>query len=89
MIDGADLDRFTTSQLHDRAIGFAKANGDLDWLWGLLRSIPAAEGQVGEIEDSGMDIAATVSAINSYLRADLELSEILRSRYIGYILEQQ
>src|SRR5438128_8967125 len=89
MIDRTDLEDFATSQLHDRAIGFAKANGDLDWLWGLLGSIPAAEGQVGDIEGSGMDVAATVSAINAYLRADLDLSETMRPHYIDYILEQQ
>ncbi len=89
MIGREDFDAFPTHQLREQAIGFAKANTDLDWLWHLLRSIPAAEGQVGEIEDSGMDIAATVSAINGYVRADRGLDDILRSSYIDYILEHQ
>lgn len=89
MIDRQDLESFSTSQLSEQAIGFAKANGDLDWLWRLLRSIPATEGQVGDVEDSGMDIASTVSAINGYLRADRGVSDTLRPRYIDYILEQE
>jgi hypothetical protein len=38
----------TSRDLHGRAIGTAKAEGDLDWIWHLLRSIPAAEGEVGD-----------------------------------------
>src|SRR6266567_2545007 len=63
----------TSRDLHDRAIGTAKADGDLDWLWHLLRSIPTAEDEVGDLEDSGMDMLSTVSAINGYARADRDL----------------
>lgn len=73
--------------LHDRAIGSAKAQGDLEWLWHLLRSIPAAEGEVGNLEDSGMDMASTVSALNGYARADRDLPDVLRPQYIDYLLE--
>jgi hypothetical protein len=89
MIGREDLDAFPTSQLHEQAIGFAKANGDLDWLWHLLRSIPATEGQIGEIDDPSIDVPSTVSAINGYLRADRDPSDTLRLQYIEYILEQQ
>jgi len=89
MISREDLESFPTSQLHEQAIGLAKANGDLDWLWHLLRSIPATEGQIGDIDDSGMDIASTVSAVNGYLRADRDLSDTLRPQLIDYILEQR
>lgn len=89
MIDREDLESSPTGQLQEQAIGFAKANGDLDWLWGLLRAIPATEGEVGDLEDSGMDIASTVSAINGYLRSDRSASDGLRNTYIDYILAQQ
>jgi hypothetical protein len=58
----------TSRDLHDRAIATAKAEGDLDWLWHLLRSIPTAEDEVGDLEDSAMDMPSTVSAINGYTR---------------------
>ena len=87
MITREDLETMSSRDLHDRAIGMAKAEGDLDWLWHLLRSIPAAEGEVGDLEDSGMDMVSTVSAINSYARADRDLPGTLRSRYVDYLLE--
>ena len=89
MITREDLDSLTSAQLHDRAIGSAKAGKDIEWLWHLLRSIPAAEGAVGDVDTSDMDVAATVSAINGYLRADPVVSDTLRLQYIDYLLEQQ
>ena len=77
----------TSSDLHDRAIGTAKIERDLDWLGHLLRSIPAAEGAIGDLEDSGMDIASTISAINGYARADRGLPDVLREQYVEYLLE--
>ena len=87
MIAREDLETMTSRDLHDRAIGTAKAEGDLDWLWHLLRSMPAAEGEVGDLEDSGMDMASTVSAINGYTRVDRDLPGTLRSQYVDYLLE--
>jgi len=87
VITREDLETMTSRDLHDRAIGTAKAEGDRDWLWHLLSSIPAADGKVGDLEGSGMDIASTVSAINSYTRADRDLPDTLRSQYVDYLLE--
>jgi hypothetical protein len=83
-----DLETMPSHDLHDRAIGMAKADGDLGWLWQLIRSIPAAEGEVGDLEDSDMDMASTISAINGYIRADRDLPGTLRSRYVGYLMER-
>ena len=87
MITREDLETMASDDLHDRAIGTARSEGDIDWLWHLLRSIPAAEGEVGDLEDSGMDVASTVSAINGYIRADRDLPGALRSQYVDYLLE--
>ena len=64
-----------------------KAEGDIDWLWSLLGSIPAAEGQLGELDDSGLDIAHIVSAINGYVRSDRSTEDTLRPLYVDYLLE--
>jgi len=87
VITREDLETMTSRDLQDRAIGTAKAEGDLDWLWHLLRSIPTAEDEVGDLENSGMDMPSTVSAINGYTRADRELPDTLRSQYVDYLLE--
>jgi len=87
VITREDLEAMTSRDLHDRAIGTAKAEHDLDWLQHLLRSIPAADGEIGDLEDSGMDMASTVSAINGYTRADRDLPDTLRAQYVDYLLE--
>ncbi|HET6713397.1 MAG TPA: hypothetical protein VFI59_06790 [Actinomycetota bacterium] len=87
MITRDDLESLSSHQLHDRAVDMGKAEGDIDWLWGLLGSIPAAEGQLGELDDSGLDISHIVSAINGYVRADRSTEETLRPQYVDYLLE--
>jgi hypothetical protein len=87
VITREDLETMTSRDLHDRAISTAKAEKDLDWLWHLLRSIPAAEAEIGDLEDSSMDMARTVSAINGYMRADRDLPDALRPQYVDYLLE--
>lgn len=77
----------SSRDLHDRAIGTAKVERDLDWLQHLLRSIPAAEDEIGDLEDSGMDMTGTVSAVNGYIRADRDLPDALRSQYVDYLLD--
>ena len=87
MITSEDLETLTSRQLHERAIDLAKAGGDLDWLWHLLGSIPSAEGQLGELDDSGLDVASVISEINARIRADRDAQEILRPQYVAYLLE--
>jgi hypothetical protein len=88
VITREDLEGFSTSQLHSRALDLAKSQGDIDWLWHLLGSIPATEGQLGELDDSGLDVAGLVGAINGYVRADRTAEDALRPQYIDYLLER-
>jgi hypothetical protein len=87
MITSDDLETLTSRQLHERAIDLAKVGGDLDWLWHVLGSIPSGEGQLGELDDSGLDVASVISAINTRIRVDLAAQEILRPQYVAYLLE--
>lgn len=87
MITREDLDAFSAPQLLERAVGMARAGEDIDWLWHLLGSIPATEGELGELEDSGLDIARLISAINGYVRADRSAEDVLRPQCIDYLLE--
>ncbi len=87
MITNDDLETLSSRQLHDRALDLAKAQDDVDWLWHLLGSIPATEGRLGDLDESGLDIAGLVSAINGYMRADRSAEAALRPQYIEYILE--
>lgn len=89
MISREDLGSVPSDRLHDQAIGFARANGDLEWLWRLLCAMPTTDAQVDDLEDSGMDVARTVSAINGCVRADHDLTDTLRDHYVDYLVEQQ
>ncbi len=88
MITRSDLEEMTSHQLHERAIYQAKADGDVDWLWHLLGSIPSSEGQLGDLDDSGLDVASLITAINGYTRADRSAEEMLRPQYVDYLLER-
>lgn len=82
-----DLETLSSRQLREQALQLARTGGDVDWLWSLLGSIPGAEGQLGDLEDSGLDVASLISGINGYIRADSSVEETLRSRNIEYLLE--
>jgi hypothetical protein len=87
VITREDLETLTSGDLHDRALGMARSERDLAWLHRLLRSIPAAGDELGDLEDSEMDLAGTVSAINGYVRADRDLPDVLRTQHVDYLLE--
>jgi hypothetical protein len=87
VITRSDLEEMTSHQLHERAVYQAKADGDIDWLWHLLGSIPSAEGQLGDLDDSGLDVATLITVINGYIRADGSAEETLRPQYVDYLLE--
>ena len=82
-----DLETLSSRQLREQALQLAKTDGDIEWLWSLLGSIPAAEGQLGELEGSGLDIASLIAGINGYVRGDRSVDETLRPRNIDYLLE--
>jgi hypothetical protein len=87
MITREDLETLTSHQLHEQAVSLGKSGGDIDWLWQLLGSIPGIEDQLGELDDSGLDIPAIIGAINGYVRADRTTEDTLRPQYVDYLLE--
>ena len=87
MITREDLETLSSPQLHEQAIALAKTGQDIDWLWHLLGSIPATEGQLGELDESGLDVASLISAINGYVRADRSAGDALRPQYVAYLAE--
>ena len=87
MITREDLETLSSRQLHEQAIALAKTGQDIDWLWHLLGSIPATEGQLGELDESGLDVPSLISAINGYVRADRSADDALRPQFVAYLLE--
>ena len=87
MITRADLETLSSFQLHEQALTLAKTEQDVDWLWHLLGSIPATDGQLGDLDDSGLDVAGLITAINGFTRADRSADDALRPKYVEYLAE--
>ena len=87
VITREDLETLTSPQLHEQALALAKTQQDVDWLWQLLGSIPATEGQLGDLDNSGLDVASLITAINGFTRADRSADDALRPQYVAYLAE--
>jgi hypothetical protein len=82
-----ELDALTSKELHDRATDLAKHRLDIEFLWGLLRTIPAAESAAGELDRSEVDIMKVTPLLNDLRDADEgRLADALRPFYIDYLL---
>ncbi|GGK48032.1 hypothetical protein [Nocardia camponoti] len=86
MADDQDLDSLTSKQLHDLAVRKAVRHGDLKFLWQLLKAIPAAEAEAGDVGESEADIKYVVPMLDDYIHAgDGKLAEVLRPTYLDYL----
>ena len=83
-----ELDKLSSRQLHDMAVRRAVHHLDVEFLWQLLRDIPAAEASEGHDIEAGRDItkvsAQLADAIDS---GEGDLAEALRPVYIDYLLK--
>ena len=86
MADEQDLDKLTSKELHDRAVKTAVHHGDVKFLWELLKSIPAAQAEAGDLGESSADIKYVLPMIDDYIHAgDGKIAEILRPYYLDYL----
>jgi hypothetical protein len=83
-----ELERLSSQELHDQAMDLAKSRGDVRWLWRLMKSIPAAEAAMGDVDEASMDVVSTVHAIHDFVHDDEgKLADALRPMYIEYLAE--
>jgi hypothetical protein len=84
----ADLERLSTSELHDRAVGHAERHLDLAFFWKLLRLIPAAEQAAGDEGESEYDTQFLKGLLYDAAHSgDGALGEALRPVFIEYLLK--
>jgi hypothetical protein len=85
--DGDDaLERLSTAELHDRAVGYAERHVDLKFLWSLLRVIPAAQAASGDEGEAEYDIQSSKGLIWDALHSgEGKLGEALRPLFIDYL----
>ncbi|MDQ3878237.1 MAG: hypothetical protein M3290_07805 [Actinomycetota bacterium] len=87
-MDRAELDKLSSSELHDRAVEHAKHHLDIAFLWRLIKSIPAAEAAAGDIGEAEVDVISAAQVLNDAVHAgEGDLADALRPLYIDYLAE--
>ncbi|GAD82711.1 hypothetical protein [Nocardia asteroides] len=86
MAEDEDLAKLSSKELHDRAVKTAVRRGDVKFLWDLLKAIPAAQAEAGDIGESEADIKYVLPMIDDYFHAgDGKLADVLRPTYLDYL----
>jgi hypothetical protein len=81
-----DLDSLPSRQLHDMAMRRALHHMDVEFLWKLLRAIPAAETLEGNFAEAVNDRTKISALIDDALSSgEGEVADALRPLYIEYL----
>ncbi|KAF0848583.1 hypothetical protein FNL39_1018 [Nocardia caishijiensis] len=90
MADDQDLEKLSSKELHDRAVKTAVRRGDVKFLWDLLKAIPAAQAEAGDVGESEADIKYVLPMLDDYIHAgDGKIAEVLRPTYLDYLREHR
>jgi len=83
-----ELDALSSRELHDLAVRRALRHLDVEFLWELLRAIPAAEASEGNSVEAGRDISkVTVLLSDAINSGEGEVAEALRPLYLDYLVK--
>jgi hypothetical protein len=86
MPSARDLESLTSHELHDLAVRKAMHRLDVEFLWELLRAIPAAEAMEGDEYRSTSDMTQISALISDAIGSgEGELADELRPLYIDYL----
>jgi len=81
-----ELEALSSRELHDLAVRRALRHVDVEFLWELLRAIPAAEASEGNSVEAGRDITKVTVLISDAINSGQgEVAEALRPLYIDYL----
>ena len=81
-----ELERLSTRELHDRAVGWAERHVDVKFFWRLLRAIPAAEAVSGDEGEAEYDVQFAKGLLTDALKSgEGQLGEALRPLFIEYL----
>ncbi|HEU5392222.1 MAG TPA: hypothetical protein VFV73_40670 [Streptosporangiaceae bacterium] len=80
------LDALSSRELHDLAVRRALHHLDVEFLWELLRAIPAAEASEGHANEAGRDIThLSVLLDDAVGSGEGDVAEALRPLYLDYL----
>lgn len=81
-----ELEALPSRELHDMAVRRALHHVDVEFLWELLRAIPAAEASEGHDIEAGRDITKVTALLGDALDSGKgEVAEALRPLYLDYL----
>jgi hypothetical protein len=81
-----ELDALSSRELHDLAVRRAVHRLDVEFLWQLLRDLPAAEASEGHDIEAGRDISKVTAQLSDAIDSGKgDLAEALRPVYIDYL----
>jgi len=83
-----ELDALSSRELHDLAVRRALRHVDVEFLWELLRAIPAAEASEGHAGEAGRDVTHLSVLLDDAVGAgDGDVAEALRPLYLDYLIK--
>lgn len=86
MADRTELEALSSEELHDRATQHALRHANVKFFWDLLRSLPAAEASVGEIDEARSDVQSLFGRLNDIRHSgEGDVADALRPFYLDYL----
>jgi hypothetical protein len=83
-----ELDSLSSRELHDLAVRRAVHHLDVEFLWELLRAIPAAEASEGRSVEAGRDVTHLSVLIDDAIDSgEGDVAEALRPLYVDYLVK--
>jgi hypothetical protein len=81
-----ELEQLSSRELHDMAVRRAVHHLDMEFLWELLRAIPAAEASEGHDAEAGRDITKVSALLADAIDSGKgDEAEALRPLYLDYL----
>jgi hypothetical protein len=86
IVSDDDLDRLSSSELHDLAVRHARRHLDVKFFWELLQVLPAAEASAWELEEADADVQRLSAHIDDITDSGRgEVADMLRPFYLDYL----
>ncbi len=82
-----ELDALSSRELHDLAVRRALRHVDVEFLWDLLRAIPAAEASEGHADEAGRDVTHLSVLLDDAVGSGDDVAEALRPLYLDYLVK--
>ena len=83
-----ELDALSSRELHHLAVRRALHHVDVEFLWELLRAIPAAEASEGHEAEAGRDVTHLSVLLDDAIDSgEGDVAEALRPLYLDYLVK--